>query len=184
MIGKKIRELRKHHHLSINELAVKVGVSDSYISQLERNIVDPSVSVLRKIAGVFRVPIASFFDEEYEPPVVIRNTQRIPHPFSEKELILTRVSPAFSENDCGMEVQQFELCSKNQAVALKHEGETCIHVLHGTIEITVNEQTHPLQAGDSLYVTSFVPYMLFNPGTVPAGGFICSTGNIRKEESL
>ena len=37
MIGDNIRETRKKNHLSLAELAVRVGVSESYISQLERN---------------------------------------------------------------------------------------------------------------------------------------------------
>ena len=35
MIGDNIRETRKKNHLSLAELAVRVGVSESYISQLE-----------------------------------------------------------------------------------------------------------------------------------------------------
>ena len=73
MIGDNIRETRKKNHLSLAELAVRVGVSESYISQLERNNVDPSISVLRKISSALNVPIVTFFDAVYEEPVIIRS---------------------------------------------------------------------------------------------------------------
>ncbi len=66
MVGLKIRKIRKQEQMTIAKLAKLTGVSESYISQLEREILDPSVSLLRKIANVLHVPVTSFFDEEVE----------------------------------------------------------------------------------------------------------------------
>ena len=175
MIGNKIRELRKNNNLSISELASKVGISDSYISQLERNVVDPSVSVLQKIATALCVPIASFFEETYEVPILIRHDEYKPHPTSANGFILNQMSPAFAEYDTHMEINHFKLSAKNEPFEYKHSGETCIHLLKGSVEITISHHVHLLNKGDSIYIASDVPYLIHNPGSSAALGLICST---------
>lgn len=76
MPGEKIRKMRKAAGWTVRALAEKTGVSESYISQLERGLVDPSVSLLRKIAAALEVPVASFFDEDGEPPLITRREDR------------------------------------------------------------------------------------------------------------
>ena len=56
----KIREYRKQKQLTIKELAALTDMSISYISQIERGEIDPSLSALRKIAGVFQILSISF----------------------------------------------------------------------------------------------------------------------------
>ena len=60
----KIREYRKQRKLTIKELAAMTGMSISYISQVERGEIDPSLSSLRKIASVFQLPLYMLLDDE------------------------------------------------------------------------------------------------------------------------
>ncbi|MDE7067918.1 MAG: helix-turn-helix domain-containing protein, partial [Schaedlerella arabinosiphila] len=57
MSDNKIRKYRKKMNLTIKELAARTGLSIGYISQLERNEAEPSLSSLRKIAKEFGVPL-------------------------------------------------------------------------------------------------------------------------------
>ena len=59
----KIREFRKRRNLTIKELSSLSGMSISYISQVERGEIDPSLSSLRKIAAVFQVPLYTLLDD-------------------------------------------------------------------------------------------------------------------------
>lgn len=61
-IGKKIASLRKEKHLSQEELANKVGISYSYITQIEApNVVKKmSLEVLFDIAEALEVDIRDF----------------------------------------------------------------------------------------------------------------------------
>lgn len=181
MIGKKIREFRKNKNMSISEFASKVGISDSYISQLERGVIDPSVSVLRKIANTLNVPIASFFDEDFEEPAVIRQDEYSPHPYTSDAMSLEQLSPTSEHWENHLESQMFHLPVKKEAQRLKHSGETCIHVLKGTVEINVDETTYLLKKGDSIYIHAHIPYQLSNAGASVASGIICSTGAFEKE---
>lgn len=59
-IGKKIRDLRKDKNLNISDLAEIAGVSPGLISQIERNIVTPSIVSLWKIAQALDVSVGDF----------------------------------------------------------------------------------------------------------------------------
>ena len=59
----KIRNYRKERNLTIKELAAMTGMSISYISQVERGELDPSLSSLRKIASVLQLPIYLLLDD-------------------------------------------------------------------------------------------------------------------------
>lgn len=55
-IGDKIRLLRKEKRLSLAELAQEVGISTSYLSEIERGTVYPSLFILKQLAREVGVP--------------------------------------------------------------------------------------------------------------------------------
>ncbi len=63
-IGQKIRDLRNNERMTLGELAAKINVSPSLISQLERGGVNPSISLLKLIADALEVPLPSLFEKE------------------------------------------------------------------------------------------------------------------------
>ena len=54
-IGEFIRDLRSSARISLRELAERAGVSNPYLSQIERGLRKPSAEVLAQIAGALRV---------------------------------------------------------------------------------------------------------------------------------
>jgi transcriptional regulator with XRE-family HTH domain len=54
-IGEFIRDLRSTARISLRELAERAGVSNPYLSQIERGLRRPSAEVLAQIAGALRV---------------------------------------------------------------------------------------------------------------------------------
>ena len=54
-IGEFIRDLRHGARISLRELAERAGVSNPYLSQIERGLRKPSAEVLAQIAGALRV---------------------------------------------------------------------------------------------------------------------------------
>ena len=62
----KIREFRKSQKMTIKALAELSGMSISYISQIERGEIDPSLSSLRKIAAGLQVPMYMLLDDVVE----------------------------------------------------------------------------------------------------------------------
>ena len=54
-VGEFIRDLRRNARFSLRELAEKAGVSNPYLSQIERGLRKPSAEVLAQIAAALRV---------------------------------------------------------------------------------------------------------------------------------
>ncbi len=54
-IGQKIRDLRSEKGMTLGDLAEKIKVSPSLISQLERGIKSPSLKTIRQVASALGV---------------------------------------------------------------------------------------------------------------------------------
>ena len=68
MLNKALRLLRVYHDLSVSEAAGRLGLSKSYVSEIENNKKKVSLDVLEKYASAFDVPMSSLllFSEQME----------------------------------------------------------------------------------------------------------------------
>ncbi len=92
-----IRALRKARGLKLAEIALKLGRSVGWVSQVERGLSMPSLEDLRALATLFGVPVSLFFGhdvpEERERGVVVRGAQRRSLGTSESGLVEELLSP-------------------------------------------------------------------------------------------
>jgi Predicted transcriptional regulator with C-terminal CBS domains len=61
-IGKHLRSVREGHQLLQKELAQRAKLDRSYISKLERGLVDPTFSTLEKIAGAYELSVGQLLN--------------------------------------------------------------------------------------------------------------------------
>jgi transcriptional regulator with XRE-family HTH domain len=69
MYNRALKLIREYHRLSRTEVAEKVGLSKSYVSELERGR-KPTIEVIERYAETFRIPVSSLllFAEYSENP--------------------------------------------------------------------------------------------------------------------
>jgi transcriptional regulator with XRE-family HTH domain len=60
-IGSFIKDLRENAKISLRQLAQQAGVSNAYISQIERGLRKPSAEVLANIASALRVSTPAMY---------------------------------------------------------------------------------------------------------------------------
>lgn len=60
--GSRIQELRKKNNLTQSELAEKIGLSTNFIGMVERGERNTSVDKIFKLAKVFNISLAQFFE--------------------------------------------------------------------------------------------------------------------------
>ena len=65
-IGGKIKDLRTRQKTTLKELAKRTGLTASFLSQLERDLVLPSVSSLEKLAQALNTNVGYFFEDKEE----------------------------------------------------------------------------------------------------------------------
>ncbi len=91
-LGEKIRELRKRHELTLDKLALKAGLSKSYLWELEnRDSQRPSAEKLKALADVLGVSSAYFLEDDVREPeerhmdeAFYRNYQQLDAPSKER----------------------------------------------------------------------------------------------------
>jgi len=150
MIGNRIRSRRNELGMSLRNLAEKVELTASFLSQIERNLADPSIKSLRKIADALGVPMLYFLAEYESPSPVVRAGERktltIPRTQTTYELLtpdLNRKMELF--------VTRLDPRKGNIAQTLTHPTEECVWVLEGRLKIQLDETVYELEAGDSIY---------------------------------
>ncbi|MBZ9846560.1 XRE family transcriptional regulator [Mesorhizobium sp. CA14] len=164
-----IRALRKARGLTLAEIALKLGRSVGWVSQVERGLSIPSLGDLRAFANLFDVPISLFFSHdvpvEQERGVVVRAGSRRSLGTSESGLVEELLSP-----DLG---GSFEMLRSVFApgAELKTEArrptEEAGYVASGTFEIEIDGVWHRLGEGDSFRFEG-KPFRWRNPGVEAA----------------
>lgn len=164
-----IRALRKARGLTLAEIALKLGRSVGWVSQVERGLSVPSLSDLRAFAELFGVPLSLFFSHdvpvEEERGVIVRAGRRRSLGTSESGLVEELLSP-----DLG---GSFEMLRSVFApgAELKAEArrptEEAGYVASGTFEIEIGGVWHRLGEGDSFRFEG-KPFRWRNPGTEAA----------------
>lgn len=68
MINSALKKIRIFHNIKQNELATKLEISNSYLSEIENGKKSPSFELLEKYSTYFDIPISSlmYFSEQLE----------------------------------------------------------------------------------------------------------------------
>lgn len=164
-VGATIRRLREERNLSLKEVAARSGLTQSFLSQVERNLTSPSVASLRKMAQAFGVPLAALFQGPTRPEsrVVRRNERRqFVHPRHQwRDYLLT---PNLT-GKLQVILSIIEPGGGSGAEAYAHDSdEECVVVLHGRLEFWVGSDSYLLETGDSIVFESRIPHRNVNPG--------------------
>lgn len=70
MLNKALKIIRTFHDISQSELSGRLGISNSYLSEIESGKKQPSIEILTKYSDNFDIPISSilFFSENLDNP--------------------------------------------------------------------------------------------------------------------
>jgi transcriptional regulator with XRE-family HTH domain len=159
-VGRRIREYRKLRHATLKNVAAKAGVSESFLSQLERGRTSASLATFRQIASVLGMSVGDLFEAKLsaEPqPMSARDRPTLqfghlvtkqlltPKPFRNLEVFLGDFEPG---GTTGPE-------------PLVHgHSEELVLVLSGTVQLTLGDQVFVLAAGDSINYDSSTPHKI------------------------
>ncbi len=164
-LGNKIRELRIKKRMKITQLAELTGLSTGLISQIERDLVGPSVDSLWKISKGLGVSIGYFFDGEssIEKNPIVKKNKRKTMKLPDANAIYELLSP-----DLNRKIEFIRIIMNpgdtNTEGLVSHEGEECGLVLKGKMLIKHGDKEYILEEGDSIYLDSSVPHRYINIG--------------------
>ena len=174
-LGPRIRSLRQARQVTLRELAERAGVTESFLSQVEREVTSPSIASVQRIARALDLGIADLFVDE--PPLgrVVRRAERRRIAYNglnavdefltagrdgRLQVILTTLEPGGGTGDEGY----------------THESdEEVVIVLEGSLDLWVGDEHHLLADGDSITYSSRLPHRNRNPGPGRAVILFCAT---------
>ncbi|HET8761962.1 MAG TPA: XRE family transcriptional regulator, partial [Gemmatimonadales bacterium] len=178
-IAARVRGLRAGRGLSLEALARHSGVSRSMISLIERGEASATAVVLEKLAASLGVSLAALFDDPQAAasPVARRQDQtqwRDPASgYRRRNLSPPGMAP--------LQLVEVELPAGARVAYESAVREVPMHqqvwVLDGSVEVTLGDARHRLEAGDCLAMQLTGPTAYRNPGRKAARYLVAITGN-------
>ncbi|GAB6096960.1 helix-turn-helix domain-containing protein [Desulfatiferula olefinivorans] len=172
-IGLRLKDLRKKQGVTQAELARLVGVTPSNISQVESNLISPSISALLKIAEALFVDIGYFFQgqAEIDSRLVFPSDQGVPVKFSDlpaKSLSGVLLTPMDFEPKAEPYLIDIPPKTKLPSHFFVHKGEEMGYLLSGKLTLATGKSTCTAKTGDVIYLKSEIPSQWENPGPATA----------------
>jgi transcriptional regulator with XRE-family HTH domain len=176
-LGSELRTAREAAGLTIMQVAERSGFSASYISQVERDLANPSIGAVNRMAEAIGIRMRAFFSNGADnldgdepatapdrlPTRVVRQNRRKRLTYPGSNVVFELLCPDLqhkleilsSAAPPGAEVGE---------TPISHAGEECAVVLKGRMELRVGEEVHLLEDGDSIYFDSAKPHNWRNVG--------------------
>jgi transcriptional regulator with XRE-family HTH domain len=169
-LQRRIRLYRKNNGLTLRELAERAGCTHSYISQIEKGVTVPSLSMVGKLAAALGINVVELFNEspggddtDYYLPRNERKTINYPDGKVASQLLVSRITGRKMEPLVSV-IEQGG--SSDEAERMVHPAgtEEFVLVLKGELEFKVNGKEMCLKEGDTLSFDGTLPHNWVNRG--------------------
>jgi transcriptional regulator with XRE-family HTH domain len=167
-LGERLKAIRLLRRKTLKEVAAKAGVSESFLSQVERGRTGASVASLQRLAAALGIEVSDLFASDGLPrPRVLRHAARervvwghlgrkallTPKPFHALEVVAAEFEPGGSTGD---------------EPYTHGDSEELLVVVAGRVHVQLGPDVYDLGAGDSVHYRSSTPHRVSNPGDAPA----------------
>ena len=174
-LGARIRALRLARGATLRQLAAQAGVTESFLSQVERGVASPSIASVQRIARALGQSIAELFAADERGGIVVRVHDRrrvVYQGLGAIDEFLTRATDgrlqvilSTIDPDGGTGDEPYTHDSDEEVVV----------VLEGSLDLWVGSEHYRLETGDAVTHSSRVPHRNTNPGPGVARVLFCIT---------
>jgi transcriptional regulator with XRE-family HTH domain len=163
-VGERLRELRRFRRATLRTIADRSGLSESFLSQVERGRSSASIASLRRIADALGISMADLFEPDAVPgPKVIRRQDRPTLAFGVlgKKALLTPKPLHHLEVFVG----ELEVGGSTGDQPYVHgDSEELVVVISGSVQLELGGELFDLERGDSIDYRSSTPHRVSNTG--------------------
>lgn len=165
--GEKLRAVRERKGYTLKTVAERAGVSESLVSQIERNRVSPAIDTLLQLADVLDINLEFLFEEyRRERPVqIIRKSEG--KQLNEEDITFEELStPEQGDGQHAFEAFLLEvpIGSHTHKGSYGHLGREFGFILSGQAEIHYENLIYELNEGDSVSFSASAPHVIYNIG--------------------
>jgi transcriptional regulator with XRE-family HTH domain len=149
-LGQRIRARRRELGLSLRDLAGRVDLTASFLSQIERDLASPSIESLRKLSDALEVPVFYFLIEPDSKSPVVRRDKRAQLTLPDHDFTYELLTPDLNRQMEAFLVER-EPGEEQITTPLRQYTEEFIYVLQGQLEIQLGDENYLLGPDDSVY---------------------------------
>lgn len=157
-VGERLRFVRGRHKLSQRELAKRSGVTNSTISLIESNQMNPSVGALKRILDGIPMGMAEFFALEPDRPRKAFYRSDELTEIGKGPISFRQVGDNLFGRALQILKERYGPGSDTGRIPLVHDGEEGGIVISGRLEVTVEGERRILGPGDAYYFESRRPH--------------------------
>lgn len=152
-IGAKIRQYRLSNKMSMKELAECANITQSMLSQIERDLANPSITTLRLIADALKIPMFQFFldNSNVDKFIVTPDTRKQLAFPDDKGLKYELLTPDL-QGDIQFCIMVLPAGTSTINNSMHHEGEEVALVLKGKADVYVDESKITLKQNHSIRI--------------------------------
>jgi transcriptional regulator with XRE-family HTH domain len=167
-IAANVRRLRQERRLTLDAVAERGELSKGTLIQVEQERANPSIATLCRIADALGVGVATLIESPPAPRVVVRRrTEATPlwtSPQGSRAVFLVGTDPPDI-----VELWDWELAAGDAFDGEAHPPGTLelLAVIAGELTVTVDDEDHHLDVGDSVLFEGDVAHRYANPADVP-----------------
>jgi transcriptional regulator with XRE-family HTH domain len=174
-LGARIRTLRVARGETLRQLAAQAGVTESFLSQVERGVASPSIASVQRIARALGTSIAELFATDDRAGIVVRAADRrrvVYQGLGAVDEFLTRAT----DGRLQVILSTIQPGGGTGDEAYTHDSdEEVVVVLEGVLDLWVGPEHYRLESGDAVTHSSRVPHRNTNPGPGIARVLFCIT---------
>lgn len=174
-LGGRIRALRLASGLTLRRVAADAGVTESFLSQVERGVASPSIATVQRIARALGQSIAELFAADERAGIVVRARDRrrvVYQGLGAIDEFLTRAT----DGKLQVILSTIEPGGGTGDEAYTHDSdEEVVVVLEGSLDLWVGPEHFRLETGDAVTHSSRLPHRNTNPGPGVARVLFCIT---------
>src|SRR3954469_1239873 len=166
-LGERLRAIRQLRRKTLKDVATGAGISESFLSQLERGRTNATIATLQRLSTALGIEVSDLFTSTAERPRVLRRHARefvawgelgrkallTPKPFHSLEVVVARFEPGGSTGD---------------EPYTHGDSEELLIVVEGRVEVQLGDDLYEAAEGDSVHYQSSTPHRVANAGDEPA----------------
>jgi quercetin dioxygenase-like cupin family protein len=159
-VGKKIKKVRTHKKIPLDQVANDTGCSIEYLKKIESCQEMPPVGTLLQIAKALQIDSGDLLKEQRDTlsARVKAYTERT------QNYAYTTLTPGAENKHLKAFRVKVKAGQAHEGVGYRHEGEEFIYVLKGDVEVSVGDHVNRLAAGESLHFNSGIQHLMRNIG--------------------
>jgi transcriptional regulator with XRE-family HTH domain len=159
-LGERIKKKREQQKIQLNDLARRVGISASALSQIEKAKASPSIVTLKHIAECLHTTVGELIGENEnlsQNPLITRDEIKfVEKNASGSELFLL----SHHDPQKQMETYLIRFVTNSDIIGFftTHHGQTFCYVTEGVFEFHLDEVAFNLKKGDSFYFDNILSH--------------------------